>query len=43
MAKPDKDLPPLFEKFHASEKLRTCRNCGAMHPGKATPTVAKSA
>jgi 3-hydroxyanthranilate 3,4-dioxygenase len=30
-----KDLPPLFEQFYASEKLRTCKNCGAVHPGKA--------
>jgi len=27
------DLPPLFDAFYASEKLRTCR-CGAVHPGK---------
>jgi len=29
-----RDLPPLFEQFYASERLRTCRNCGATHPGK---------
>jgi 3-hydroxyanthranilate 3,4-dioxygenase len=29
-----RDLPPLFERFYASERLRTCRNCGATHPGK---------
>jgi len=29
-----RDLPPLFEKFYVSEKLRTCRKCGAVHPGK---------
>ena len=29
-----RDLPPLFEKFYASEKLRTCAGCGAVHPGK---------
>jgi 3-hydroxyanthranilate 3,4-dioxygenase len=28
------DLPPLFEQFYASEPLRTCRQCGAVHPGK---------
>ncbi len=28
------DLPPLFEAFYASEKLRTCSHCGAVHPGK---------
>lgn len=27
------DLPPLFDAFYASQKLRTCR-CGAVHPGK---------
>lgn len=29
-----RDLPPLFEQFYASTKLRTCANCGASHPGK---------
>lgn len=29
-----KDLPPLFEKFYSDEKLRTCKHCGAVHPGK---------
>lgn len=28
------DLPPLFEQFYASERLRTCKRCGAVHPGK---------
>ncbi len=28
------DLPPLFEQFYASEKLRTCEKCGTVHPGK---------
>jgi 3-hydroxyanthranilate 3,4-dioxygenase len=32
-----KDLPPLFERFYASEKLRTCGKCGTLHPGKAPP------
>jgi 3-hydroxyanthranilate 3,4-dioxygenase len=30
-----RDLPPLFAKFYASEALRTCGACGAIHPGKA--------
>lgn len=30
-----KDLPPLFEKFYASESLRRCRACGTVHPGRA--------
>ena len=30
-----RDLPPLFEAFYASEELRTCDNCGTVHPGKA--------
>lgn len=30
------DLPPLFEQFYASREKRTCRACGAMHPGKTT-------
>jgi 3-hydroxyanthranilate 3,4-dioxygenase len=27
------DLPPLFEAFYSSEKKRTCRACGRVHPG----------
>ena len=29
-----KDLPPLFEPFYRSPDLRTCKSCGALHPGK---------
>lgn len=29
-----RDLPPLFEQFYASKALRTCKGCGAVHPGK---------
>jgi 3-hydroxyanthranilate 3,4-dioxygenase len=29
-----KDLPPLFEQFYASREHRTCKSCGAAHPGK---------
>ena len=29
-----RDLPPLFERFYASQDLRTCGKCGAVHPGK---------
>jgi 3-hydroxyanthranilate 3,4-dioxygenase len=28
------DLPPAFELFYNSEEIRTCSNCGAMHPGR---------
>lgn len=28
------DLPPLYEEFHASADLRTCKRCGTLHPGK---------
>ena len=28
------DLPPLFEAFYASKEKRTCKHCGAVHPGK---------
>jgi 3-hydroxyanthranilate 3,4-dioxygenase len=28
------DLPPLFEAFYSSEKKRSCRACGRLHPGK---------
>ena len=27
------DLPPIFEAFAADEQVRTCRSCGAVHPG----------
>ena len=30
-----KDLPPLFDKFYASEELRRCKTCGTVHPGRA--------
>jgi len=29
-----KDLPPLFERFYSGIEARTCRQCGAVHPGK---------
>ncbi len=32
-----KDLPPLYAAFYADEKARTCKNCGAVHPGKTPP------
>lgn len=32
-----KDLPPLFAAFYESERRRTCKRCGALHPGKQTP------
>jgi 3-hydroxyanthranilate 3,4-dioxygenase len=32
-----KDLPPLFKAFHDSIEHRTCRQCGAIHPGKEPP------
>ncbi|MCW5254135.1 3-hydroxyanthranilate 3,4-dioxygenase [Streptomyces sp. SHP 1-2] len=28
------DLPPVFEDFYADERARTCRECGALHPGR---------
>jgi 3-hydroxyanthranilate 3,4-dioxygenase len=29
------DLPPVFEQFYASDvSARTCKNCGAIHPGR---------
>ena len=31
------DLPPVYQKFYASEEDRTCPNCGAVHPGKEPP------
>lgn len=32
-----KDLPPVYETFYASQDLRTCPNCGTVHPGKEPP------
>ena len=29
-----RDLPPLFESFYDDRSARTCRQCGAVHPGK---------
>lgn len=31
------DLPPLFDAFFADQKLRTCSQCGSLHPGKEAP------
>jgi 3-hydroxyanthranilate 3,4-dioxygenase len=31
------DLPPLFGAFYADKALRTCGNCGTVHPGKEPP------
>ena len=32
-----RDLPPLYEAFFNDEKARTCKACGAVHPGKKPP------
>ncbi|MDG2428001.1 MAG: 3-hydroxyanthranilate 3,4-dioxygenase [Acidimicrobiales bacterium] len=29
----DADLPPLFAAFNADDSMRTCPNCGDLHPG----------
>lgn len=31
------DLPPVYERFYASEEQRKCPNCGSIHPGKGPP------
>ncbi|MEO9338624.1 3-hydroxyanthranilate 3,4-dioxygenase [Mesorhizobium sp. SB112] len=31
------DLPPIYAKFYADAKLRTCSHCQTVHPGKAPP------
>ena len=33
----EKDLPPLYEAFYRDENARTCKKCGAIHPGKKPP------
>lgn len=30
-------LPPLYEAFYADDTARTCKACGAVHPGKTPP------
>jgi 3-hydroxyanthranilate 3,4-dioxygenase len=30
-----RDLPPLFEQFYGDAALRTCPECGTVHPGRA--------
>ena len=32
-----RDLPPIYESFYADAKLRTCNECGTVHPGKLPP------
>jgi 3-hydroxyanthranilate 3,4-dioxygenase len=32
-----RDLPPIYEAFFSDEKARTCKKCGAIHPGKKPP------
>ena len=32
-----KDLPPLFAAFYTDTTARTCKSCGAVHPGKEPP------
>jgi len=34
-----RDLPPLFEQFYARAGLRTCKKCGALHPGRSAATT----
>jgi len=31
------DLPPLFAALYADRAARTCKACGALHPGKEPP------
>jgi len=33
----EKDLPPIFNAFYESKSLRTCIECGELHPGKEIP------
>ena len=32
-----RDLPPLFAAFYEDRGRRTCKSCGALHPGKEPP------
>jgi len=33
------DLPKVYDTFHSDMNARTCKNCGAIHPGKEKPTT----
>jgi 3-hydroxyanthranilate 3,4-dioxygenase len=33
-----RDLPPVYDAFCADEAARTCKKCGAVHPGRKPPT-----
>ncbi len=37
----EKDLPPVFEEYYASEDLRTCPACGHVNPGKPSQAAAE--
>jgi 3-hydroxyanthranilate 3,4-dioxygenase len=30
-------LPPIYQAFVDDDKARTCKKCGALHPGKKPP------
>jgi len=32
-----RDLPPIYQAFVDDERARTCKKCGALHPGKKPP------
>ena len=33
----EKDFPPIFDRFFADEKNRTCKKCGAVMPKPPSP------
>lgn len=37
----EKDLPPVFDEYHASRDLRTCGACGHVNPGKPSQAAAE--
>ena len=39
----ENDLPPLFDAFYAELDLRTCDNCGAVHPAPGAERTGPSA
>jgi 3-hydroxyanthranilate 3,4-dioxygenase len=32
-----RDLPPVYDAFYADTNARTCKKCGAIHPGRKPP------
>lgn len=38
----ERDLPPVFDRYHASTERRTCKSCGHLHPAPVQPRTTGS-